>query len=186
MKMKIRVVIPVVCLSVALFLGCQKKEEGTPSAPQTQTQTQKQAVAGPGFSASLPPALAGKTMAPGGKVNVDALNKNNKDAIISVNSEDGFDINGWAFDDKSKSAPESIFIELAPVKGGDKYYETAKRSERGDLAKTFNAPAYKKAGFNLKADIKSVPPGEYSINVIQISDGNPIMAPTGKKINKTN
>lgn len=183
MKMKIRVVIPIACL-IALF--CVYNGTAESAAKAKQAQSQKQTKTAPAFSASLPPALAGKAIAPGGKANVDALNKNNKDAIIAVRSNDGFDLNGWAFDDKTKSAPETVFIELAPVKGGKKYYAAAVRSERADLAKTFNVPAYKNAGYVLKADIKSVSNGEYQINVIQVVDGKPVLAPTGKKINKTN
>lgn len=184
MNMKNRVAIPVACMAIALSYGCQQKEESAPSAPQPQIQVQAQT--GSAFSALLPPALAGKAIAPGGKANLDALNKNNADAIINVRSEDGFDINGWAFDEKTKSAPEMVFIELSPVNGGEKYYAAASRRDRDDLAKTFNVPAYKKAAYILNADIKSVPPGEYQISVIQIIDENPVVASTNKKMNKTN
>ena len=190
MNMRTKVAIPVICLAIALSFGCHKKEESAPSAPQLeaqpQAQTQQQPQAGSDFSASLPPALAGKSIVPGGKANLDALNKNSKDEIIKVKSEDGFNVNGWAFDDNSKSAPEMVFVELAPVKGGEKYHAAATRSDRRYLAKTFNEPAYKKSGFNLKADIKSIPPGDYQINIIQIVDGNPILAPTFRKMIKTN
>lgn len=176
MKMKIGVVLSIVCLAITLFSGCGKKEEPV----KTQTETL------PAFSSVLPSALAGKTMATGGKACVDGLNKSKMDTIINIKNEDGFDINGWAYDNKTNTPPETMFIELAPVKGGDKYYVAAKRSEREDLAVTFNKPALKNAAFIQKADIKSVPSGEYEINIVQIADGNPIMTPTGTKINKTN
>lgn len=180
-----KVIIPVACLAIALSFGCEKKVEA-PSAPQPQAPAQAQPQAASGFSASLPPALAGKTITPGGKANLDALNQNSADETIVVKSEDGFNINGWAFDEKTKSAPEMVFIELAPVKGADKYYAQAARSDRGDLAKSFKVPAYANAGYNLKADISSVPAGEYNINIVQVVEGNPLLASTNKKINKTN
>jgi hypothetical protein len=176
MKIKIGVVIVVACLAIALFCGCEKKDE----LAKTQTEIL------PAFSAVLPSALAGKIMDTGGEVCIDYLNKNKMNTIVNVKNEDGFDMNGWAFDNKTNTAPETIFIELAPVKGGDKYYVAAKRSEREDVAKSFNKPALKKAGFILKADIKSVSSGEYEINIIQIATGNPILTLTGNKINKTN
>lgn len=191
MNIKSKVTITVACLVIALSMGCEKKAEQAPSAPQPQAQTQPapaaaQPQAAPAFSASQPPALVGKTPAPGGKVNLDALNKNSADATITVKSEDGFDINGWAFDDKSKTAPELVFIELASVKGGEKYYAAANRSDRGDLATTFKVPAYKNAGYNLKADVTAVPAGEYQINIVQVVNGSPILADTTKKMIKAN
>lgn len=195
MKMKS---VPVVCLAIALACGCEKKAEKVEVAPQppaqgqVQAQPEQQAPAQPlpkgvsGFTTSLPPALAGKAVVPGGKVNLDAVNKSQPSAIITLKSEDGFNINGWAIDQKTKSAPPLVFVELAQANGGEKYYAAATRSDRGDLVKTFNAPGYKKSGYNLKGDITSLPSGEYLINIVQIADGNPILTPTGKKINKIN
>ena len=174
--MKFRVVIAVVCLAIALLCGCEKKDE--------PAKTQMGSL--PAFSNVLPSVLAGKTLATGGKVFIDALNKNTMGTVINIKNEDGFDMNGWAFDDKTNTPPETIFIELAPIKGGDNYYVAAIRSEREDLAVTFNKPELKKAAFVLKADIKSVPPGEYEINMVQVADGGPIKTPTGNKINKMN
>jgi len=176
MRMKIGVVIAVACLSIALFCGCEKKDEPV----KTQTESL------PAFSNVLPSALVGKTMDTGGKVFIDGLNKNKIETIVNIKNEDGFDINGWAFDDKTNTTPETIFIELAPVKDGDKYYIEAKRLEREDVAKYFNKPEIKKAGFIIKADIKSVPSGEYEINIIQVANGTPSRAATGGKINKMN
>ncbi len=176
MRIKIVVVIALACLSIALLCGCEKKDE--PVKAQTESL--------PAFSNVLPSVLAGKTLATGGKVFIDALNKNTMGTVINIKNEDGFDMNGWAFDDKTNTPPETIFIELAPVKGGDNYYVAAERREREDLAITFNKPELKKAAFVLKADIKSVPPGEYEINIIQIANGTPFRAATGGKINKTN
>lgn len=176
MRIKIVVVIALACLSIALLCGCEKKDE--PVKAQTESL--------PAFSNVLPSVLAGKTLATGGKAFIDGLNKNKMETIINVKSEDGFDINGWAFDDKTGTASELMFIELVPVKGGDNYYVAAERREREDLAITFNKPELKKAAFVLKAHIKSVPPGEYEINIVQVADGSPIKTPTGNKINKTN
>lgn len=176
MKINIGVLISIACLAIALFFGCGQKDE--PANTQTETL--------PAFSTILPSVLAGKTMDTGGKVNIDGLNKNKMDTIINIKNEDGFDINGWAFDNKTKTVPETIFLELASVKGGKKYYVAAMRGEREDLAKAFNKPELKKAAFAIKVDIRSIPSGEYQINIIQISNGNPILTPTGIKINKTN
>lgn len=176
MKTKIKIVLAIVCLVIALFGGCGRNDG--PMKKQVETL--------PAFSTTLPSALTGKVSVKGGKAYIDGLNKNKMDAVVTVKNEDGFDINGWVFDDKTGTAPEPLFVELAPVKGGDKYYTEAKRSEREDVAKQFNKPGLKKAGFVIKADIKSVPAGEYQINIIQVVKENPILTTTGGKINKMN
>ncbi len=178
MNMNIRVVIPVACLAITLLCGCSM----TKSA-QTPTET------GQFFSVSLPPALAGKTIKRGGISNTDTLNQKQVYAI-DVKNDDVLEVSGWAFDDSTRSVSEMVFIELVRVESDGrnyaKYYAAASRVERADVAAGFKEPAYMKAGYNLKAGIKSVPPGEYEINVIQVVDGNPLLAPTGKRMNKTN
>jgi predicted O-methyltransferase YrrM len=138
------------------------------------------------FTAGLPSILMGKTIAIGGKAYIDGLNKKTTDVILNIKNEDGFDINGWAYDDKTNTASKTIFIELMPVKKGVKYYVEARRSEREDVAKFFNSPGLKNAGFNVKAAAKSVPAGKYRINIIQFGDGVSILTSTGSMINKVN
>lgn len=176
MKMKIKIVLAIGCLAITLFGGCGRND-----GPM-----KKEVEILPAFSATLPSVLTGKASAPGGKAYIDGLNKNKMDAIVTVKNEDGFDINGWVFDDKTGTAPELLFVELAPVKGGDKYYTEAKRSDREDVARQFNKPELKKAGFLIKADLKSLPAGEYEINIIQVAKKNSILTATGGKINKVN
>lgn len=176
MNMKIKIVLAIGCLAMTLFWGCGRND-----GPM-----RKEVGPLPAFSATLPSVLTGKTSVTGGKACIDVLNKSKIDAIIRVKNEDGFVINGWAFDDKTNTTPETLFIELVPVKHSEKYYMEAKRLEREDVAKYFNKPEIKKAGFIIKADIISLPPGEYEINIIQIANGNAILTPTGNKINKTN
>jgi len=176
MKARIGVVVSVICLAIALFYGCNKKDENK----KTQTEIL------PVFTAKLPSILTGKTMAIGGKAYIDGLNKQKMDMALSVKNEDGFDINGWAYDDKTNTAPKMIFIELMSVKEGAKYYVEARRSERKDVAKFFNSSGLENAGFNVKADAKSVPAGEYRINIIQFGDRVSILTSTGSMINKVN
>jgi hypothetical protein len=192
MNLKFRIVISVICLSTVLACGCKKNEEPAPAPQKTEaapvSTPQTQPASSQGFSSALPPELAGKSITSGGTGFAEALNSKriNDIKVVDVKSEDGFEIAGWAVNGSTKSVPETIIIELTPVKGGDNFYATAYRSYRDDIAKSANVPAYKKAGFMMKTDIKSVPPGEYDINIIQVDNGNALRTSSTKKLNKTN
>ena len=191
MNMK-RELVLAVGLAAALLTGCEKKEAGAPApAPQqeaAQPAATAAATATETFSNSLPAPLAGKKFQVGGKANAELLNKKKFEKIADVSSEDGFELDGWAFDEKSKSVPETVVIELVSSADGSKYYATASRStrKRDDVAKFFKEPAFEKAGYQVNADIKAVPPGEYEIIVVQLIDGKPNRAYPARKINKLN
>jgi hypothetical protein len=191
MNMKFRIVVSVVCLSTVLACGCKKNEETAPPPPQKSeaapvSTPQAQPATGQGFSATLPPELAGKSIAKGGYANAEELNYKKLVKSAEVKSKDGFTLFGWAVSNTTKSVPVTVFVELAPVKGGESYYVAATRYDRPDVATYLKDPAYQNAGYKVKEDIKSVPPGEYDINVIQVDNGNALRVSTTKKINKTN
>jgi hypothetical protein len=177
------------CMVAALAMGCSKKEAPKSEAPAPQEAPKVAATtAGEGFSATLPSSIAGKTIGIGGKANAEMLNKKKLDKVADVKSEDGFEMEGWAVSDTTKTVPDTVVIELVATKGGAKYYATASRKgrERADVAKFFKDSAFNKSGYTVNADIKSVPPGEYEIIVIQLVNGAPVRAYPGKKINKLN
>lgn len=196
MNMNIRIVVSIVCLSTVLACGCKKNEETAPppqkteiapvNTPQAQPEpTKSQQTQPPAFSASLPTALAGKTLTPGGIVFLDSINKHKPDSTVALKGKNTIDIQGWAINDSNKSVPDMVFIELSNVKNGEKYYSAINRVIRPDIAKGFNVPAYNNAGISLQTDITVIPPGEYLVNVIQVDNGNPIITSKGYKINKT-
>lgn len=176
---KNKVFVPAGCLAIALLCGFSPNDKSVPVAQQTQTETVQT------FSVSLPSAFAGKTITLGGSCTIDSLNGKQGYTHI-VNGDNRLEIVGWAFDDGTKSVPEMVFIELMRIENDGnnptKYYATASRYDRADVAAAFKEPAYKRAGFTLKADIKSLLPGLYKINVIQIAGGKPILAPFDKYI----
>ena len=189
MNMKFRIIVAVVCLSAVFVCGCKKNEEPAPPPPKTEaapvTTPQAQPETGQGFSATLPPELAGKSITTGGLCSADYFDSKPIDKITEIKSVDGFQLVGWAFSNSTKSVPETVFIELASVKGGGNYYAAATRFDRPDIVKGYKNPAYLKAGYKVKTDIKSVPPGDYDINIIQVDNGNPIRVSSKKKLNKT-
>jgi hypothetical protein len=200
MNMKIRIVVPMACLAIAVTCGCNKKEENVPSTQKTESATTNPQQTQPAatnsqqtqpttVSAALPPALAGKTQVLGGIVALDSINKQTVVTKVDtpvVIGENRIDIQGWAVNDSNKSAPEVVLIELSNVKNNEKYYAAAKRVNRPDIAKAFKESAYNNAGLWLNTDIKVMPPGEYLVNIIQIDNGNAILTSKGYKINKTN
>lgn len=187
-----RELIVAVGLTAALLTGCEKKEATAPApAPQqeaSQPAPAATATATEAFSTSLPSALAGKKFQAGGKANAELLNKKKLEKVADVRSEDGFDLDGWALDDKTKVVPDTVVIELLDTKTGAKYYAPATRNarKREDVAKFFKEAAFEKAGYRVNADINAVPPGEYEIIVVQLIDGKPSRAYPSRKINKLN
>lgn len=179
-------------LTAALLTGCEKKEATAPApAPQQEAAQPAPAATTPAtdaFSNSLPSALAGKKFQVGGKANAEFLNKNKFDKAADIRSEDGFQLDGWALDEKTKSVPDTVVIELFDAKAGTKYYAPASRSarKRTDVANFFKEPAFEKAGYKVNADISAVPSGEYEIIVVQLIDGKPSRAYPGRKITKSN
>lgn len=181
-------------LAAALLTGCDKKEAAAPApAPQQEAAQPAPAATAPAaateaFSTTLPAALAGKKFAVGGKANVELLNKKKVEKIADVSSEDGLELDGWALDDKTKTVPDTVVIELFDAKSGNKYYAPANRNgrKRADVANFFKEPAFEKAGYRISADIKAVPAGEYEIIVVQLIDGKPHRAYPARKINKVN
>lgn len=184
-------------LAAALLTGCEKKEAAAP-APAPEAAQPAPAATAPApapaaaaateaFSTSLPAAIAGKKFVMGGKAEAELMNKRKLDKIADVKSEEGFELEGWAIDEKGKSIPDTVVIELVSA-DGSKYYATASRipRKRDDVAKFFKEPAYQKSGYKINADIKAVPPGEYEIIVVQLIDGKPNRAYPASKINKLN
>lgn len=180
--------------AVALLTGCMKKEAtAPPPAPQQGAAQPAPAATAPAtvteaFSTTLPASLAGKNFQKGGKANAEFLNKIKFDKTVDVKNEDGFELVGWGLDEKKKSVPDTVVIELFDAKTGTKYYAPATRDarKRDDIVKFFKDPAFEKAGYKVNADIKAVPPGEYEVIVVQVIDGKPNRAYPARKINKLN
>lgn len=180
-------------LAAALLTGCEKKEATAPAPAPQQEAIQPPAASVPSiateaFSTSLPAALVGKKFVVGGKANAELLNKKKFEKVADIRSEEGFELDGWALDDKAKTVPDTVVIELFDARSGNKYYAPASRNgrKRADVANFFKEPALEKAGYKVSADIKAVPPGEYEIIVVQLIDGKPSRAYPGRNINKTN
>lgn len=184
----------VVCMLALALMACEKKkgEEAPAAAPKAETapaaQTGQPAPGEQqGFSKAVPKAIAGKKIGgPAGKANAELLNKKKFKDILEVKGSDGFTLEGWAVDDAGKSVPETVVIELYNAKTGAKYYAPASRQtrDRSDVADFFKEPGFKKAGYIAKADIASVPAGEYEVIVVQVIDGKAVRAYPGRKIKK--
>ena len=86
---------------------------------------------------------------------------------------------GWASDDDS--APPIVLLELA---GAVRYYSPAIRATpRPDVATALKAPALLRSGFDLNVSFRDVEPGQYDVNVVQLtSTGKSLICETKRKL----
>lgn len=166
-------------LSLLLVQGCHKEEKtvevSSQQVPSTKAETANTSQTAPAFESSLPATLGGLSSVPGGKGNAEVLNSDRIDKVASIKSG-AFELHGWAIDDATKTIPETIYLELLPMKGGKHFFAAGSRNERvrPDLAKFFNDQSMNKAGFVVKADATSLPVGEYKIRIVQAAGGKAI------------
>lgn len=75
---------------------------------------------------------------------------------------------GWAVDGDTGKVPPVVVLEL--VAGQSHYYVPATRiTQRPDVAERFKQPSYLHSGFDVLASLATVEPGEYTVNVLQVT-----------------
>jgi hypothetical protein len=101
--------------------------------------------------------------------------------VTKVNRKDVARITGWAADGATGTVPPVVVIELAGTK---KYYVTATHvSRRPDVAAATKMPALVNSGYDALAAFKTVDPGEYAVNILQVSaSGEASKCETKKKL----
>jgi hypothetical protein len=164
----------------ALYLSaCKGKapsEQGA-AGPGTPAETVVQ------FSQAVPDSVKGANFVES-KCNVDRVNGQDTSTLtaVDVDRQQQLVLDGWAADVTKGVVSPSVIIELSPS-GGSNYYASASRGRiRKDVAKAFGKPALEGSGFELKADIGSLPVGTYSLQVIQPEKGQVLACKYGKNI----
>jgi hypothetical protein len=107
-----------------------------------------------------------------------------------VNRNDSVRFVGWAADGATSTVPPVIVVELAREKTEKtekkplSLYARARRlSKRPDVAKSLNVPAFVDAGYDVLGTFEAAEPGEYTVNVLQVTEaGNAIACDTRKKL----
>ena len=98
---------------------------------------------------------------------IDSVNDSG-DLIVAMKSNDILKIAGWAVDDYSKQAPETITINLVSSTGAvSKITEGKLTVVRPDVSAALNMPSITNAGFGLSAQLESPAPGTYEIQILQ-------------------
>jgi hypothetical protein len=87
-------------------------------------------------------------------------------------------IRGWAFDDKRKTTPVTVLIELAPQSGGSPIFISAKRVERKDVQQGFKHTWAGMSGFETDVlEQSNIPRGTYEATVWQADSRTLVATP---------
>jgi hypothetical protein len=78
-----------------------------------------------------------------------------------------FGIVGWAYDNKTKTSPEHIRIQLNSFDGQVSKTFEATRVKRPDVVKAFNTPGAEMSGYNAVVPANSLTAGQYEIVMLQ-------------------
>ncbi len=134
------------------------------------------------LSSSLPEALSGLTLLSGGNCNVEMINDTMiaKEAVISKKGK--IALVGWAANVQSGSVPTTVIVQFSNADGNHDFYGTALRlTKRPDVAKAYNNPLFENAGYDLSADISTMPTGQYTLKIIQVDEKEAIVCNTRKE-----
>jgi len=87
-------------------------------------------------------------------------------------------ITGWAAD-QNRPKPEDVSVLLQNTRG-EKYIIPGERTLREDVALHLNNPEMKMSGFSAEASLLDLPPGDYSLQILQGSkETSSICSPAG-------
>jgi hypothetical protein len=160
-------------VSVLLVLvGCgREREKEFPAKNSSAGQL-------PPTAASLlkmPAELDGKQPVVQGQAAIGIVNEKRPDVntpqeqVFEAESGGKFWIRGWAFDDKRKTLPPVVYIELLNEASGLKLFIDSKRVERPDIVSGFKYPWALLSGFDSPVlDQHGIPPGKYLVSIYQI------------------
>lgn len=88
--------------------------------------------------------------------------------ITTVKREGTAPFFGWAADATTTAIPPVVIVEL--VGTGKKFYAAATRAtKRPDVAQALSQPALIDSGYDVLASFHDVDPGEYSVQIVQIT-----------------
>jgi hypothetical protein len=112
---------------------------------------------------------------------LDHVGSTNAGDLSTVNRKDVVRLTGWAADGSKGTVPPVVVIELAGTK---RFYVTAVHaSQRPDVAIATKMPALVNSGYDVLAAFRTVDPGEYAVNILQVSaSGEASTCATKKKI----
>ena len=142
-----------VAISLLALNGCDKIEKALNPSSQE----------GASFSTTL--STPATLISNGGSCHLDAINGVVTKSATTAKAEP-ITIGGWAVDDTAGTIPNPVIIRLTA--GSQVFYaETSERGPRPDVAKALNNATFEQSGFNLTATLQAVPPGQYTLELLQ-------------------
>ena len=131
------------------------------------------------FVAGTPPAMCTPEKLEGG-CNLDAIGGAPATDLNTVKREGETLFVGWAADDVT--VPPVILVELIGPKKTF-WAPATRKTKRPDVAASSKSPALLHSGYDLLASLNDVDPGEYAVQVAQItSTGKALLCNTRRKV----
>jgi hypothetical protein len=102
--------------------------------------------------------------------------------VATVDADQNVRLVGWAADGATGTVPPIVVLELTREKKS--LYARARRvTKRPDVAAASKVQAFAESGFDVLGNFQNVPPGEYSVTVLQVNDaGNALVCDTRKRL----
>lgn len=113
---------------------------------------------------------------------VDSVN-DSADLVVTMKATGILKVAGWAADNLSKQAPETITINLVSSVGAvSKFAEGKLAVARPDVNAHLNAPSIGNVGFGLSAYLASPVPGIYEIQILQNFSDRTLVCKSAKSV----
>ena len=113
---------------------------------------------------------------------VDSVN-DSADLIVTMKGSSILKVVGWAADNLSKQAPETIIINLVSSNGAvSKFAEGKLTVARPDVNTVLNAPSIGNVGFGISAQLASPIPGIYEIQILQNFSDRTLVCKSAKSV----
>lgn len=113
---------------------------------------------------------------------IDAVN-NSAESIVTMKNKGTLIVAGWAADNISKLAPDSVTINLVSSAGVvSKIVDGKTTVARPDVKQAINAPTTVNFGFGLSAQLEPLAPGIYEIQLLQHFPDSVLVCKTPKSI----
>jgi hypothetical protein len=113
---------------------------------------------------------------------IDLVNDSG-DEIVTMKAGGILKVAGWALDNLSKQAPETIIINLVSSNGAvSKFAQGKLTMARPDVNTAYNASAIGNVGFGISAELASPVPGIYEIQILQNFSDRTIVCKSAKSV----
>lgn len=114
---------------------------------------------------------------------IDLVNDSGE-LIVTTKGDAVLKVAGWAVDNLSKQAPDTIEINLVSSGGVVTGFMEGKLTiPRPDVNIALNVPSISNAGFGLSAQLHSLAPGLYEIQILQHFIDRILVCKSAKRIN---